>query len=59
VATWAERPNRALKIPKGRTKLEENSFQNKNRIFEYTKALKVCTTRFRTNFDVGIFPKFI
>jgi hypothetical protein len=38
--------------------LKENSFQNKNWIFEYTKALEICTRRFRRNFDVGIFPKF-
>jgi hypothetical protein len=34
------------------------SFQNKNWIFEYTKALENCTRKFRRNFDVGIFPKF-
>jgi hypothetical protein len=39
-------------------KLKEISFQNKNWIFEYTKALKICTMRFRRDFDVGIFPKF-
>jgi hypothetical protein len=27
-------------------------------IFEYTKALKICTRRFRKNFDMMIFPKF-
>jgi hypothetical protein len=36
----------------------KNSFQNKNWIFEYTKALEICTTRFRRNFDLGIFPNF-
>jgi hypothetical protein len=43
--------------PLGR-KLKENSFSNKNRIFEYTKALEICRRRFRRNFDMGIFPKF-
>jgi hypothetical protein len=38
-------------------KSEENSFPNKNWIFEYTKALKICTRRFRRNFDTRIFPK--
>jgi hypothetical protein len=38
--------------------LKENSFRNKNWIFEYTKALKICTRRFSRNFDMGIFPKF-
>jgi hypothetical protein len=33
----------------------DNSFQNKIWIFEYTKALEICTRRFRMNFDVGIF----
>jgi hypothetical protein len=39
-------------------KLKENSFPNKNWIFEYTKALEICRRRFRRNFDMGIFPKF-
>jgi hypothetical protein len=26
--------------------------------FEFTKALEICTRRFRRNFEVGIFPKF-
>jgi hypothetical protein len=38
-------------------KSEENSFPNKNWIFEYTKALEICTRRFRRNFDMRIFPK--
>jgi hypothetical protein len=38
--------------------LKENSFRNKNWIFEYTKALEICLRRFMRNFDVGIFPKF-
>jgi hypothetical protein len=41
-----------------RPKFEGKFFQNKNWIFEYTKALKVCTRRFRWYFDMGIFPKF-
>jgi hypothetical protein len=27
-------------------------------IFEYTKALEICTRRFRRNFDMRIFSKF-
>jgi hypothetical protein len=38
-------------------KSEESYFSNKNQIFEYTKALKICTRRFRRNFDMRIFPK--
>jgi hypothetical protein len=38
--------------------LKKDSFQNKIWIFEYTKALDICTRRFRRNFDMGIFPKF-
>jgi hypothetical protein len=37
---------------------EENSFLNKNYIFEYTKALEIYTRRFRRNFDMRISPKF-
>jgi hypothetical protein len=38
-------------------KYEESSFLNKNWIFEYIKALEICTRRFRRNFDMIIFPK--
>jgi hypothetical protein len=38
--------------------LKEKSFRNKNWIFEYTRALEICTWRFRRNFDMGIFHKF-
>jgi hypothetical protein len=41
----------------GGPKSEEISFANKNWIFEYTKALEICTRRFRRNFDMRIFPK--
>jgi hypothetical protein len=37
--------------------VKENSFLNKNLIFDYSKALEICR-RFRRNFEVGIFPKF-
>jgi hypothetical protein len=40
-------------------KSEENSFLNKNWIFEYTKDLKICTRIFRRNFDMRIFPKIL
>jgi hypothetical protein len=39
-------------------KLKKKSFRNKNWIFEFTKALEICTRRFRRNFDTRIFPKF-
>jgi hypothetical protein len=38
-------------------KVKENSFPNKNLIFEYTKALEICRRRFGRNFDLRIFPK--
>jgi hypothetical protein len=40
------------------SELKRNSLQNKNWIFEFTKALEICTRRFRRNFDTRIFPKF-
>jgi hypothetical protein len=40
-------------------KLKENLFQNKNWIFEYINTLEICTRRFRRDFDVRIFPKFL
>jgi hypothetical protein len=38
-------------------KVKENSFPNKNLIFEYNKDLEICRRRFRRNFDMRIFPK--
>jgi hypothetical protein len=38
-------------------KVKENSFLNKDLIFEYTKALEICRRRFRRDFDMRIFPK--
>jgi hypothetical protein len=35
--------------------VKKYSFSNKNLIFEYTEALKICR-RFRRNFDMRIFP---
>jgi hypothetical protein len=54
---WAKRPNR----PVGQLgqNLKRIAFQNKIWIIEYTKALEICTRRFRRNFDVGMFPKFL
>jgi hypothetical protein len=49
-ATWAARSAG----PKARKK----NFQSKNWIFEFTKALEICRRRFRSNFDMRIFPKF-
>jgi hypothetical protein len=42
----------------GRAEIKKKNFRIKNWIFEYTKALKICTRRFRKNFDMRIFPKF-
>jgi hypothetical protein len=41
-----------------RPKAKKKNFWIKNWIFEFTKALEICTRRFRRNFDVRIFPKF-
>jgi hypothetical protein len=38
--------------------VKENSFPNKNLIFDYSKALEICRRRFRRNFEVGILTKF-
>jgi hypothetical protein len=48
---WAGRLAAGLIGPKAK----ENSFPNKKWIFEFTKALEICTRRFRRNFEVGIF----
>jgi hypothetical protein len=64
-AEWAERRPGGLRAKRASTgragpdglKYEESSFSNKNWIFEYTKALEICTRRFRRNFDMRIFPK--
>jgi hypothetical protein len=39
-------------------KARKMNFRIKNWIFEFTKALEICRTRFRRNFDMRIFPKF-
>jgi hypothetical protein len=41
----------------GGPKSEQNSFSNKNWIFEFSKALEIYTRRFRRNFDMRIFLK--
>jgi hypothetical protein len=41
-----------------RSELKRTSFQNKNWIFEFTKASEICTRRFGRNLDTRIFPKF-
>jgi hypothetical protein len=38
--------------------VKENSFLNKNLIFDYSKVLEICRRRLRRNFEVGIFSKF-
>jgi hypothetical protein len=52
----AERPDGPL----GRSgpKVKKNSFLNKNRIFDYSKALEIFRRRFMRYFDMRIFPKF-
>jgi hypothetical protein len=42
----------------GRAEIKKKNFRIKNWIFEFTKALEICTRRFRRNFDMRIFPKF-
>jgi hypothetical protein len=55
-ATWAKGPNRPVgRLSQLGRNMKGNPFQNKNWIFEFTKALEICTRRFRRNFDVGIF----
>jgi hypothetical protein len=39
-------------------KTKKKNFFIKNWISEFTKALEICTRRFRMNFDMRIFPKF-
>jgi hypothetical protein len=56
-ACGAERANTGEAGP-GELNSEEKFFSNKNWIFEFTKALKICRRRFRRNFDMRIFPKF-
>jgi hypothetical protein len=52
-ATWASAGGAGPDGPK----YEENSFSNKNWIFEYIKALEICKRRFRRNFNMRVFPK--
>jgi hypothetical protein len=42
----------------GQAESEERISELKIGFFEFTKALKICTRRFRRNFDMRIFPKF-
>jgi hypothetical protein len=58
-AEWAKRPNRLAGLlgRLGRNQKRKH-FQNKNWIFEFTRALEICTRRFRRNFDVEFFPNF-
>jgi hypothetical protein len=55
-AGWAKRSIRPVgQLGRLGQKLKEIPFQNKNWIFEFTRALKICTRRFRRNFDTMIF----
>jgi hypothetical protein len=59
VSTWGgRRPSGLVGCGLIGAEAEKNSFQNKNWIFEFTKALEICTRIFRRNFDTRIFPKF-
>jgi hypothetical protein len=51
---WLGRLAAGLIGPKSKKK----NFRIKNWIFEFIKALEICTRRFRRNFDMRIFPKF-
>jgi hypothetical protein len=42
----------------GRAEIKKKNFSIKIWIFEFTKALEICRRRFRTDFDMRIFPKF-
>jgi hypothetical protein len=58
-AEWAKRPSRPVgRLGRLSRKLKEIPFGIKNQIFEFIKALEICTRRFMRNFEVGIFPKF-
>jgi hypothetical protein len=58
-AGWARRSSRpAGRLGRLGQKLKEIPFRNKYWIFEFTRALKICTRRFRRNLDTRIFPKF-
>jgi hypothetical protein len=41
------------------SKARKKNFRIKNWISEFTKDLEICTRRFRRNFDMRIFPKFL
>jgi hypothetical protein len=62
---WQKRGQRGPARPEGEwaarsagPKARKKNFRIKNWIFEFTKALEICTRRFRRNFDIRIFPKF-
>jgi hypothetical protein len=59
-AEWAERPNMPVGwLGRVGRNLKRISFRNFFWIFKYIKALQICTRRFRRNFDVEIFHKFL
>jgi hypothetical protein len=57
-AGWKKRNGPRLRRKAGWAKSRGELFPNKIWIFEYTKALEICTRRFRRNFDMMIFSKF-
>jgi hypothetical protein len=54
-ARWAKGRMGRLAVCRLGRKPGKIPFRNKNSIFEFTKALKIYTRRFRRNFDVGVF----
>jgi hypothetical protein len=51
-------PKAKWAVTLARPKVKKKNFSIKNWIFEFTKALEICTRRFRRNFHMRIFPKF-
>jgi hypothetical protein len=53
---WAKWQSRSVgRLGRLGQKLKEIPFWNKNWNFEFTKALEICTRRFKRNFDTRIF----
>jgi hypothetical protein len=66
-AAWADKVGFGLREERGqRGRLGRRSSgpvrvarpKVKKKVFEFTKALEICTRKFTRDFDMGIFPKF-
>jgi hypothetical protein len=57
-AGWAKRPSGPAGCWADWAESQGKLLSESNMIFEFTKALEICTRRIRMNFDVRIFPKF-